>query len=430
MPGKTDVKNTVRENEAGIIHYTTTSKGIGGETRRRIADFIVRETTPEKTLQNIAFGEWEEKRETQFKAPENPDGLEYLHVEMEKFNHDTNSALRKLTRHLQVSQKRVGYAGMKDKRAITVQRISIWNPDVSRLESFSSRYICLHNPKWSAEKITIGNLVGNDFELVVRNIQMEKKKLENETKKCLAEMENGVINYFGEQRFGGLRMVTHIVGREFVAGNLEKAVMTYLTHPAVGEEEEIAIARKNLSESGDFARAIREYPAKFRYERSIIHHLCRYPKDFVGAFQKLPKHLTYLFTHAYQSYLFNMAINQRLERKLGLGPIEGDVLEGGIPTVALPGFDSEFPAGAQGEIEKEILEKEGITPEDFRVRSFPELGCSGARRKIALVPKKIRLLEISDDELYEGALKLRIGFWLEKGSYATTILREMMKTQP
>ncbi|HLC93332.1 MAG TPA: tRNA pseudouridine(13) synthase TruD [archaeon] len=414
----------------GIKHYTTTTEGIGGEIKRRISDFVVREIAFDgKVLKNTAFGEWDSKKEEPLNIPQNDSDLEYLHVTLEKFNLDTNDALRRVSRALYVSPKRIGYAGMKDRRGITAQRISIWQPEVAKLMAFDSRYVSLSEPEWSNKKIEIGNLTGNEFEITVREITMEEDELRKTAEQCFSQMlKDGVANYFGEQRFGGNREITHRVGKEFILGNMEKAVMLYLTSASEGEEEEIAVARKNLKESVDFVRASKEFPSKFRYERAILHHLCKYPRDFVGAFQNLPRHLQYMFTHAYQSYLFNLTINERIECGIGISAVEGDILENGVPTAALPGFDSKLADGKPGEIEKAVLDKEGVALVDFKVKAFPELSCSGARKKISLRPKNLKIIEISKDELNEGKLKLKIAFSLEKGAYATTILRELMKS--
>ncbi len=413
----------------GIKHYTTSSKGIGGRIKRRISDFIVHEITREGgALSNEAFGEWEEKRGKKLEVPEQEEGKEYIHLTMEKFNLDTNDAIRRVTRAMQCSPKRIGYAGMKDKRAITSQRISIWMPDAKKLEEFDSRYIELREPEWSSEKIEIGQLKGNEFGIIVRDISLSEDGLRAATEQCFAQMRNGVANYFGEQRFGGIREITHKVGREFIKGNFEGAVMLYLTSPAQGEEEEVAIARKNLLETRDFVRATKEFPSKFRYERAILHHLCKFPMDFVGAFQSLPRHLTYMFTHAYQSYLFNMVINERIEQGIGIAQTSGDVLEDGVPAAPLFGFDSVLAEGKAGEIERKVLVKEGVELKEFRVKGFPELSCRGARKKISLKPENLRIGEVGKDEFNEGKLKLKIAFSLEKGNYATTILRELMKS--
>ncbi len=416
----------------GILHYTTTTPGIGGVIKRRITDFAVREITPEgRVLENKVFGDFWPPGHEALEVPPQPEGKDQLILVMEKFNLDTNDALRRISRQLRTSGKRIGYAGLKDRRAITAQRISIWRPDVELLKKKPSLYVGLRDPQWSSERVEIGSLQGNEFEIVIREISMPAGELERVTVECFGQMKNGVANYFGEQRFGGNREVTHLVGRKFVKGDIEGAVMTYLTHPSIGEEEEVASARKNLADTGDFARALKEIPAKLRYERAILNHLVKLPKDFVGAFQSLPKHLRYLFTHAYQSYLFNLVINERIEQGIGIRAVEGDVLdEAGAPMGPLFGVDFPLAEGKAGEIERGVLEKEGVGLEKFRVKAFPELGCSGARKKIVLVPQGLRLISIEKDEFSEGKLKMRISFRLEKGNYATTILRELMKAAP
>ncbi len=415
-------------NLTGITHYSTTTKGIGGLLKKRISDFIVSEITLNgKTLKNLIFGEWEGKKEIEFEPTESKDDTkEYLHFTMEKFNLDTNTALRKITRQCHCSQKRLGYAGMKDKRGITSQRISFWQPNIEKLKKFNDKFISLREPEWSNQRIEIGNHKGNYFEITIRNILLNEKELRKETEECFQQMKKGLANYFGEQRFGGIRQITHRVGREFVNGNFEQAVLLYLTSPSEGEEKEIAIARKNLFKTKDYSKASKEFPSKFRYELAILHHLCKYPKDFIGAFQNLPKHLIYMFTHAYQSYLFNEIINLRIERGIGLEPIEGDVLEDGIVTAPLFGLDTKISEGVPGEIEKEILEKEKINLTNFKIKSFPELSCKGTIKKIKIIPKELKLISIEDDEFFEGK-KLKISFSLDKGNYATTVSRELMK---
>lgn len=411
-------------------NYSTKCDGIGGLIKRRISDFIVEEITPDGKVCEVKCFTAEEKKECELKVPANPgNGEEQLVLVLEKFNSDQQNAIRKVTRFLQVSNNRIGYAGLKDKRAITSQRISIWNPDAGKLENFKSRYIALRDPKWGKDRVEIGGLKGNRFTITVRDVRLGEKELKERIGNCFKEMENGIANYFGEQRFGGAREVTHLVGKEFVRGNFEDGVMLYLTATFPLEEEDVKNARIGLAKTRDFSKAIREFPAKFRYERSIIHHLCKYPSDYIGAFRKLPKHMQYLFTHAYQSLLFNRIIERRFEEGMGLGKVDGDILDNGIPTVPLLGFESEFAEGKAGEIEKEVLCGEGLTLEDFRIREFPELSAKGGRKRIALFPEGLRLIKVEEDELNEGSLKAVVSFSLEKGSYATTVLRELMKVE-
>jgi len=413
--------------------FSTKSKGIGGQIKRRYTDFVVEEIRPDGRICEAKRFALDKENEVEaieaVEFPKDSEGKEQLHLDLEKINKDTNFVIRVLARFLQCSRKRIGYAGLKDKRAVTCQRVSIFKPNMERLEAFAGRGIQLRNPVWEKERIELGMLKGNRFAITVRDINLAEKEIRERIEACFKEMEkSGIANYFGEQRFGGIRQITHVVGREFIKGRFREGVMLYLTHSVQAEEEEIRKARQRLAETLDFKEATRLFPAKFSYERSMIHHLCKCPKDFVGAFGKLPKPLRYLFTHAYQSFLFNKVIEERFKQGVGLKKIEGDILIDGQPAGPLFGFESEMARGKAGEIEQKILEKEGLTLNDFRVKQMPELSSKGTRKSIVLKPGKLQLESIEEDEFYEGKMAARISFELTKGNYATTVLREIMKS--
>jgi tRNA pseudouridine13 synthase len=411
--------------------YSTACRGIGGQIKRRYADFVVEERTAGGSLCRAErFVGEREGGKSPLVVPENREEKDFLHLDLEKINLDLNLCIGKIARFLQCSKKRVGYAGLKDKRAVTCQRISLYKPNVERLLAFNSRGIDLRNPEWSSERIEIGMLLGNRFTVTIRDIALGEEELKKRLSACFGEIRGGgIANFFGEQRFGGIRKITHLVGREFVKGNPERAVMLYLTATAPQEEESVKRARLALLESRDFAEASKLFPVKYRYERAMIHHLCRHPNDFVGAFRQLPKALMYLFTHAYQSHLFNKALAKRLSCGIGLKKVEGDILVDGKPTAPLFGFECRLAGGKPGEIEETILREEGISLKDFRIKEIPELSSRGARRGIVLQPRGLRLISVADDDFFPGKRLARLSFELEKGSYATTLLREIMKAE-
>ena len=426
------------------MNLITSTKGIGGEIKRRYEDFIVMELTNEHECRVEHFLLSEEEREKQWRKFEEKinelkelwkkeeekkrgEQKDQLILEMEKFNLDLNQAIKFISRFLRVSLKRMGYAGMKDKRAITSQMISIWKPDFERLKKFKSRKIYLKPLNLSRKKIELGELEKNKFILTIRNISLNEKELKEIVEEFSEEIKKGIPNYFGEQRFGGAREVTHLVGKEFLKGNFKEAVYIYLTETFPEEEAEIRNARINLKKTNDFKQALKEFPIKFKYERAILDHLNKYPNDFIGAIRKLPRQFRFMFTHAFQSHLFNKIIERRFEEGYGLKEIEGDKKEDEIPLIQILGYDSKFSEGKAGEIEKEVLEKEGITLDQFKLNSFQELSSSGNNRKIAVFPEQFKLIEISKDEFFEGKLKAKIEFILPKGCYATVLLKELMK---
>ena len=135
-----------------------------------------------------------------------------LHIKKEDTNTDWLS--RQISQLAGVRKVDVSYAGLKDRNAITTQWFSVWlpgkpDPDWSLLNSYNVEILktIRHN-----RKLRRGSLRGNQFTLIVRDVNGEVSDLE---KRMNTIMQDGVPNYFGDQRFG-------IDGR-----NLEKAEIMF-----------------------------------------------------------------------------------------------------------------------------------------------------------------------------------------------------------
>ena len=192
-------------------------------------------------------------------------------------------------------------------------------------------------------------------------------------------------------------------------------------------------------------------PRPLMFERIVVGHLAQNPGDFPGAIMAMPRNLQMMFVHAYQSYLFNRILSERIRRGLPLNePLVGDVVlpvdKDGLPdhdkyipvtkanldlvatqvrngrayiSAVLFGSDSELAKGEPGEIEATIVAAEGIERQDFVVPVIPECSSTGSRREI--VARYSELTYSAKDRDLEIALALG------KGCYATTFLREIMK---
>jgi tRNA pseudouridine13 synthase len=190
--------------------------------------------------------------------------------------------------------------------------------------------------------------------------------------------------------------------------------------------------RERLWNTEDYEEALRCFPPKLVYEREMLSHLAKRPKDFLGAFYRLPKKLRQLFVQAYQSYLFNKFLSQRILRGLSLKEARREEYKlaiDGIECLAIPliGYKQSVSMGEQGEIEKEILRNEEVTPQDFKIDAMPQISSPGGLRT-ALTP--LIGLVIEDprkDDANPNSKMVSLGFTLRKGSYATIILREFMK---
>lgn len=428
------------EKQIGISLYSTDTDGLGGQLRQEVEDFIVKEVT---------------NRE------EGPEG-KYLILELVKRDWDTHHLIRTLGRILQISQKRISVAGTKDKRALTTQKISIYDVDAPKIEKIYLKDVELKVLGRSRKSVELGDLWGNDFRITIRNIvhspEETSKLLEKTTNEILSQ--SGVPNFFGIQRFGSVRPVTHLVGKAIVEGDFEKAAMLYIAEPFPDEPEETKEARQFVKETRDFKEGLKTYPLRLGHERAMMNHLIANPDDFAGAFPVLPKNLYRMFVHGYQSYMYNIILCRRIEKGLPLNQaVEGDIVcfknEHGLPdsskteyvtagtvtamnrlikrnrafvTAPLPGYNTEFASGVPGEIEQAVLEELKVPLQGFNIEKIPEMSSKGIRREILLQvePK----FEIAKDELNPGKSKAVLEFMLPKGSYATTVLREYMKVDP
>ncbi len=409
--------------------FFTKSKPLGGVAKQRYSDFVVEEVTESGEECKVEFfNNRKDGERAPLVIPES-EGKEQLHLELEKLNTSTSQAVSNIARNLRLSRKRIGYAGLKDKRAITSQKISLWKPEKERLDSFYHPMIYLKNAEWNEKKLDLGNLKGNIFHITIRNLDKTEEEIKTIFEEFKTQTEKGIPNYFGPQRFGGKRKVTHEVGKLLLEEKFEEAVMLYLTKTFDTEHEDMKLARTNLAKTRNYAKAVKEFPVSARTERTMIHHLCSYENDFLGAFGKLPKKIRYLFTHALQSHLFNKMIEKRIELfgEKALEPIDGDEFINGVPAVLLPGFESTFAEGKAGEIEKLVMEEEGLKLEDFKVRGMSDLSSKGMRKQLLLKPEKIKFEGIEEDDFNEGKKMMHVSFFLSKGNYATTVLRELLK---
>ena len=365
----------------GLKYYITDTEGIGGVIRVKPEDFFVEEIYD-------------------FKKTE--DG-EYLVFLLKKKNYNTIDAILKIARILGISEKRFSFAGNKDKRAVTIQYVSVYKLDENFLKNIHLKDIEIKIVGKSREKVSSKNLIGNRFRIRIRNVERI-----NNLEKIVKELEEKwVPNYFGYQRFGITRPNTHIVGKYIIMGDFRNAILEYLCRPYPYEKKEAKLARIFLLETCDFKKALEIFPEHLEYERKVLKYLSKYPRDFVNALRRIPFRIRTLFTEAYQSYLFNKILSKYLEY--------GENLKG--KKIRCLGYDSEN----LNEIEKEILEEEGIKIENFKVKSMPELSVKTVERE-AMIYTKIDYEILNNDVILE--------FSLPKSSYATTILREIMKVNP
>ncbi len=403
--------------------YFTNTKPLKGTMKHRYSDFIVQEIDFQGNIcRNLPEGIIEEMN-----IPENIENKQFLHLTMQKANFDVQNVVKGLALNQKCGKNRIGFAGLKDKRGITSQRISIFEPNIEQLKKFKQNMIKLFDFYWYDTKIDLGDLKGNFFTLIIRDIDLSKEEIEEIFYKFKEQIKDGIPNYFGEQRFGGIRQVTHKVGKLLFQGELKEAVLLYLSATHEKEKEDIKEARE-LAKQEKYNEAFKKFQGmEFRYERAILNSLIKEPNDFVKAFQQLPKNLMILFPHAYQSYLFNKYLDLRISKGLFNTKLNDDVIIDNEIQGPLFGFEYNITEGKNGELIKQVLLDEQIDLDFFKVKNFPQMSVQGSNRNISLQINDLQLLEIKDDEFFPEKRSLKISFSLIKNSYATTVLNELMK---
>ncbi len=424
----------------GVYFYYTDTPGIGGVLRKKIEDFVVKEILKNGTVID------EETTKHLVKKGEGP----FLHCLMVKYDVETFLAIEKIANKFRVKQNHVKVAGLKDRRAVSYQRISIKGVKPEQVRNANINGVKLYPLYQSWEPVNIGDLWGNLFKVVIREVRMKENTLKNVLDRFFSEVyEKGIPNWYGYQRFGVKNPNTHLIGRNIVKGNFGEAVRIFLKNSL---EPELA----ELVDEERYSELLERIPRHLVFEYKVIKYLAGKPKDYVNAFRRLNKDLRRLYIHAYQAFLFNKVLSRRIEEGMPIRePVTGDVVwdeekciyvrvkqanlrevkekcRKGKATVCMRviGYAIKPEEGEIGEIEKQVLEEEGVRPEDFIIRGMPEISSRGHYREAELIIKNLKLLFVGQDETSKGALKVGLRFAVKKGGYATTLLRELMKTEP
>jgi len=334
---------------------------------------------------------------------------EFLWCEMEKQNIDHLQAIKEVARLVGKGIDAIGYAGTKDKKAWTSQRISIFQPNIEKIKIFHHPNIILKNFKWNKRKIKMGYLEANNFKIVLRDID-KKGAIKISS---LIRKTDWFPNYFGTQRFGSLRGNNVKIGKLILKRKFEEAVWTILTD--VGNEQlEVISAREKLKQKKDFSAAEKYFPPYLKLEKQILFYLTKNPDDFLGAIKKAERKNILMFIHSVQSKIFNEILEQALEEGI-------DFTREGQKSCLLIGYKTRFFNGRLGEIEQQVLANHDLKLEDFDIREIPYLRIKGSFRKAITEVKDLRV-ETAEDEKFSNSKKIILEFTLPSGVYATTFL--------
>ncbi|KAL0568857.1 multisubstrate pseudouridine synthase 7 [Marasmius crinis-equi] len=386
----------------------------------------------------------------------------YIHFTLQKTNRDTQDALSYLARTLHVNVKDLAVAGTKDKRGVTVQRVSLKRgnktvEDVWRLANGiggrkspndalrqrGERGVRIADLVYRKASLELGLLKGNAFVITLRNVQVDS--MDTLEKALNIVKTNGFINYYGMQRFGTASVPTHAIGLALLKGDWHKAVSLIL-QTRYGEHPEVEAARNAWLEEKNLEKALSLMPRRVVAERCILESYKKQNGDTrnaMGALSTIPRNLRLMYVHAYQSYVWNAIVSERIRMYGAHEPVVGDLVFDEEPTedtnqnqdeemddeeenepvsnrqrkkqnrkpwtppriktltqevlekytifdviMPLPGTDVAYPGGKLGERYKEFLEMDGLDPNNF-VRKQKDYTLGGSYRKILHLPKEM-----------------------------------------
>jgi tRNA pseudouridine13 synthase len=358
-------------------------------------------------------------------------------LRIEKRGMTTHEAVLRLSRVLRVPERDIGFAGIKDARSVATQWLSVPAGAESRVADLDHPWLKVRETARHGEKLRVGELAGNRFEIVLREVGAGALERGRAILAVLAR--RGVPNWFGAQRFG-TKGDGDLLGRALIRGDHDQALRVYLGSPSPRENDPRIRAARRLFDEGRYEESAATFPARLRAEAGVLRDWLGH-RDPIRALARLPKRLRLLFLSAYQARLFNRCLETRFADfdRILAGDVAADHQRGAFFVVAdvareqaradrfeISAAGPIFGPGlmpARGEVarrERAIFDAEELDPEEGH-QPFRDMHLRGERR-----PYRFPLHDAAI-ATHECGLVLR--FFLPRGCYATNVVAEVTKSE-
>ena len=402
--------------------YVTTDGGIGGRIKVRPEDFLVEE---------LPLYE--------------PEGVgEHLYLGIEKTEVAHGELMSCIRRHFNVTDKAIGFAGMKDKMGVTRQMVSVHLIGEPPSVEIPHKRIRVLWAKRHRNKLRMGHLAGNRFNIRIRDVEPVQVDAARRTLDRLHA--TGVPNYFGAQRFG-YRCNNHLIGAAFLKGDW-RGLLEQLLGSTGAILPEYQRQRRELFDAGKHAEAAELWTVADRAERIACQALARGRKN-KDACVRIGENALSFWVSALQSAIFNRVLDHRLEQGLFNAFVQGDVafkhdsrgmfsitaneLAGSelAQRLAAKEISPSGPLWGRGMMAAapgsavEVTERDALTALGASIELMTEgnRAPEGTRRPLRVMLTNPRLDTGSDEH---GSF-IGVSFDLPRGAYATVVLREIMK---
>lgn len=405
------------KDDMALPYLTRDFPGIRGSIKQRAEDFFVQEIPLYEPC-----GEGE-----------------HVYCEIQKVGLTTFDAIHRIAHALNVSSRDIGFAGMKDARAVTRQNLSI--PGTSEQAVMNLRIPGM-DVLWAARhrnKLKLGHLSGNRFAIKIREVNpTDVVKLQPVVELL---QRRGMPNYFGEQRFGR-RGNNDQLGATLIRGRPEELLKLLLGSPDPSIDDPETIRARTLFEEGKLEESIHQWSRRHGMERRILARLIKTQQPG-AAVRAIDQKLRRLWISALQSRMFNEVVAARIDSldRLLVGDLAYKHGHGAVfrvedvaveqprcdafeisPSGPLVGYRMTLPSGGPLRIEEEIFKSYGLAPGHFRQEGRDR--AKGERRPLRVQPKDVQLAAGVD----EHGSHITVAFTLPAGSYATVLLDELMKS--
>ena len=382
--------------EIGITVYSTEFNGIGGKIRVEPEDFQVTELISQRAQNSINDQEG------------------YAVYKLKKKKIDTNHALSDVFRKKGIRLKALG---LKDASAITEQFVCSGKKG-KIIENFSTDKYSLEKIGFVKKPLSKKDMVSNHFKIKISDCSNDLSSF---------TQYNKILNFYGYQRFGSKRPVTHLIGKAILQKDFKKAVELILSFTSPYDSKENTEIREKLSDKENYEKYFDQVPYQMDIERIVLKEMIEHG-DALRAIRSIHISLRRFYIQAYQSFLFNQSLSSAFsdgenlfEAQLGdvcfdFHSVIGKYAKGLDQRLALPfvGYSYYKKTRFDYQISK-ILKQEEITPKDFFIKEMQEVSSEGGFRQTAI--------HCSDNSSYDTTVE----FSLSRGSFATILLREIMK---
>ncbi|KAI8881358.1 tRNA pseudouridine synthase D [Backusella circina FSU 941] len=239
-------------------------------------------------------------------------GGKYLQVHLYKSGIDTMNAVTLLS---------------KKSSAITVQMLTLDSVKPSNvllaMDELKKSGLYVGDYKFVKNGLTLGDLGGNHFTIVLRDVK--GSSTEQIVESLASLQQHGFLNYFGMQRFGTGSVCTHEIGCAIMKREFKKA-SDLIMNPRPGDRDEYAKARQLWVDTQDASATLAIFPKRGMSERKLLQYYLRNPGQHAKAIKSLPKNMLTLYSHAYQSYVWNRVVSERVKRYGCNKPLIGDIV--------------------------------------------------------------------------------------------------------